>query len=289
MEELGYALAPVPFLSNAAAGLVLQAAGRTSRRSAGCPGSPRASSAGRWACCAARATLVPDADGASVIVLCGPRRAGGRALGGRGRAGRRPWTRRAASRGCGAGWGGARGRHRRASPRRWWPVRRAGRRRPAGDGDGRGVRARPQAVRAADRRLPGRLAPLRADAARDRGRPLGHLLRRVDRGRRAGVAPLAASMAKAYASDAGWRVCTSSLQVHGGIGFTWEHDLHFFLKRAKVDGLLLGSAREHRDASRSLSSVAAKPGRRPSPLPRQRGRERRQHPVAARARPGAPS
>jgi hypothetical protein len=65
--------------------------------------------------------------------------------------------------------------------------------------------------------------------------------------------PLAACMAKAYASDAGWRVCTSSLQVHGGIGFTWEHDLHFFVKRAKVDGILYGSAREHRDAVAELS------------------------------------
>ena len=45
----------------------------------------------------------------------------------------------------------------------------------------------------------------------------------------------AASGAKAYSSDAGWRVCGSSLQVHGGIGFTWEHDLHFFLKRAKTE------------------------------------------------------
>jgi alkylation response protein AidB-like acyl-CoA dehydrogenase len=66
--------------------------------------------------------------------------------------------------------------------------------------------------------------------------------------------PLAACMAKAYASDAGWRVCTSALQVHGGIGFTWEHDLHFFLKRAKVDGMLYGSAREHRDAVAELSA-----------------------------------
>ena len=54
-------------------------------------------------------------------------------------------------------------------------------------------------------------------------------------------------MAKAYASDAGWRVTASSLQVHGGIGFTWEHDLHFFLKRAKADGILFGSAGEHRE------------------------------------------
>ena len=47
-----------------------------------------------------------------------------------------------------------------------------------------------------------------------------------------GSAIRAASMAKAYASDAGWRVTASALQVHGGIGFTWEHDLHFFLKRS---------------------------------------------------------
>jgi alkylation response protein AidB-like acyl-CoA dehydrogenase len=67
--------------------------------------------------------------------------------------------------------------------------------------------------------------------------------------------PLAACMAKAYASDAGWRVCTAALQVHGGIGFTWEHDLHFFLKRAKVDAQLYGSAREHRDAVAGLSAA----------------------------------
>ena len=73
---------------------------------------------------------------------------------------------------------------------------------------------------------------------------------------------LAGCMAKAYASDAGWRVCTSSLQVHGGIGFTWEHDLHFFLKRAKVDGILYGSAREHRDAVADLSAVAEPAQRR---------------------------
>ena len=42
-------------------------------------------------------------------------------------------------------------------------------------------------------------------------------------------------MAKAYASDAGTRVTGASLQVHGGIGFTWEHDLHLFLKRAQSD------------------------------------------------------
>ena len=47
-----------------------------------------------------------------------------------------------------------------------------------------------------------------------------------------------------------------SLQVHGGIGFTWEHDLHFFLKRAKVDGALFGSAREHRDRVADLHAAS---------------------------------
>ena len=60
------------------------------------------------------------------------------------------------------------------------------------------------------------------------------------------AAPLAAAMAKAWASDAGPRVVASSIQVHGGIGFTWEHDLHFFLKRAEANARTLGNAREQR-------------------------------------------
>jgi alkylation response protein AidB-like acyl-CoA dehydrogenase len=69
--------------------------------------------------------------------------------------------------------------------------------------------------------------------------------------------PLAAAMAKAGASDTGWNVTASALQVLGGIGFTWEHDLHFFLKRAKVDGALFGSAREHRERVAELSGLGA--------------------------------
>ncbi len=59
--------------------------------------------------------------------------------------------------------------------------------------------------------------------------------------------PLAASMAKAYASDAGWRVPNASIQVHGGIGFTWEHDLHFFLKRGRANAAMFGDAKWHRE------------------------------------------
>jgi alkylation response protein AidB-like acyl-CoA dehydrogenase len=72
-------------------------------------------------------------------------------------------------------------------------------------------------------------------------------------------AALAASVAKAYASDAGWNVAASALQVHGGIGFTWEHDLHFFLKRARTDGHLLGSARQHRERVAELAGLSRAP------------------------------
>jgi alkylation response protein AidB-like acyl-CoA dehydrogenase len=61
------------------------------------------------------------------------------------------------------------------------------------------------------------------------------------------TAGVATNVAKAYASDCGARVTASALQVHGGIGFTWEHDLHFFLKRAQANAHAYGDARWHRD------------------------------------------
>jgi alkylation response protein AidB-like acyl-CoA dehydrogenase len=67
--------------------------------------------------------------------------------------------------------------------------------------------------------------------------------------------PLAASMAKARASDAAWHVAASALQVHGGIGFTWEHDLQFWLKRARAGGELFGPARMHRERVAALSGL----------------------------------
>jgi alkylation response protein AidB-like acyl-CoA dehydrogenase len=57
---------------------------------------------------------------------------------------------------------------------------------------------------------------------------------------------LAASTAKAWCSDAARRVAASGLQVHGGIGFTWEHDLHLYLKRVELDGWSFGDAAFHR-------------------------------------------
>lgn len=58
--------------------------------------------------------------------------------------------------------------------------------------------------------------------------------------------PLAAAMAKAQASEASWAVVASALQVHGGIGFTWEHDLQFLLKRIRTDSRLLGTPKQER-------------------------------------------
>ena len=65
-------------------------------------------------------------------------------------------------------------------------------------------------------------------------------------------ARLATYSAKAYASDAAVDVCRSALQVHGGIGFTWEHDLHLFLKRAEANAHAYGDARWHREQVASL-------------------------------------
>jgi len=58
---------------------------------------------------------------------------------------------------------------------------------------------------------------------------------------------LAASMAKSWCSDAARRVMATGLQVHGGIGFTWEHDLHLYLKRSQLDQVSYGDAAWHRD------------------------------------------
>jgi alkylation response protein AidB-like acyl-CoA dehydrogenase len=60
-------------------------------------------------------------------------------------------------------------------------------------------------------------------------------------------APAAASAAKVWSSDAARRVMASGLQVHGGIGFTWEHDLHLFVKRSQLDQMSFGDADAHRD------------------------------------------
>jgi len=58
---------------------------------------------------------------------------------------------------------------------------------------------------------------------------------------------LAASVAKAYVADASRKVCGEAIQVHGGIGFTWEYDLHIYFKRAKALEAMYGDVDYHRE------------------------------------------
>ncbi|MFF7547232.1 acyl-CoA dehydrogenase family protein [Streptomyces canus] len=59
--------------------------------------------------------------------------------------------------------------------------------------------------------------------------------------------PAVASLAKAFCSDAGVQATEENIQVHGGIGFTWEHPAHLYLKRAKTSQLLFGDPAYHRE------------------------------------------
>ena len=56
--------------------------------------------------------------------------------------------------------------------------------------------------------------------------------------------PIAASVARIAATEAGWFVTKENIQTHGGMGFTWQMDCHLYYRRAKVLGLALGGARE---------------------------------------------
>jgi alkylation response protein AidB-like acyl-CoA dehydrogenase len=60
-------------------------------------------------------------------------------------------------------------------------------------------------------------------------------------------APLAVSIAKMYASDAARHVGNHGIQVHGGMGFTWENDLHLYYRRAKASETMLGDSAFHRE------------------------------------------
>ena len=100
----------------------------------------------------------------------------------------------------------------------------------------------------ADRQLPGDQAPLRRPAARGRVAALGGAATRPRPWRRAPRrCPSLAALVKAYASDTYFHVAAENIQIHGGIGFTWEHDAHLYFKRAKSSELFLGDGSYHRE------------------------------------------
>ncbi len=73
-----------------------------------------------------------------------------------------------------------------------------------------------------------------------------------------GLLPEAAALAGAAAADGGREVTASAIQAHGGIGFTWEADVHWLYKRAQLDAAMLGGSRRHREAlARSAASRVA--------------------------------
>ena len=260
MEEMGYALAPSPFFSNAAAGLLIRHAGSDEQKRRWLPGIATGEAAGTVGVVAnGRAPLVPDAEEAAVIVLVDGDRA---TLVERGAADvERVDT--------------------IDSTRRFAAVTADGGEALEGDVQA-GLDRIATALAGELTGLAQRTMEMAVDYSKERKqfeRPIGayqavshrcaQMLMEVESARAltyfaayaADFEPdelsLAASSAKAYASDAGWRVSASSLQVHGGIGFTWEHDLHFFLKRAKTDGHLFGTARQHRDRVADLGMAAA--------------------------------
>jgi len=259
-EELGYALAPSPFLASAAAGLVLAHAGSDEQRARWLPALAAGEAVGTVGMVTeGEAPMVPDADRADVLVLLD------------------------GLSGMVVEAGGAEVELEATidSTRRFARVRA-----PTGDPlpgdplpalDTVEVALAAELVGVAQRAM--EMAVAYAKEREQFGRPIGayqavshrcaQMLLEVESARSTMLyaawaadhepesLPLAASMAKAYAADAGWRVTSSSLQVHGGIGFTWEHDLHFFLKRARTDGHLFGSPRSHRERVAALAGLGA--------------------------------
>jgi alkylation response protein AidB-like acyl-CoA dehydrogenase len=66
---------------------------------------------------------------------------------------------------------------------------------------------------------------------------------------------VAAAIAKAYCSEAYFHVAAETVQVHGGIGFTWEHDAHLYFRRAKSSQLMLGDEHYHRERFAALTGI----------------------------------
>jgi alkylation response protein AidB-like acyl-CoA dehydrogenase len=260
-EELGYACAPVPYLSNAAAGLAIEVAGSDEQREGWLPGIASGEARGAAAFTADEEALVPDAEGAAVLVL--PEGDGARLV--------------------------------QASDAQVEPLELIDSTRSYARVGADGGEVLPGDVAAAICRvfvavaaeLTGvaqRAIEMAVEYAKEReqfGRPIGsyqavshrcaQMLFDTEEARSltyyaAWTAdaepeslPLAAAMAKARASDAAWSVTASALQVLGGIGFTWEHDLHFLLKRARTTGQLMGPARQQRESVADLVGLAAEP------------------------------
>jgi alkylation response protein AidB-like acyl-CoA dehydrogenase len=245
LEELGYACAPVPFLGSALAALAIEHAGSAEQQERWLPG--LASGELRGALGTAE-QLIPDAPGADVIVVVDP--AAGSAHVAEG------------------------GEDVEAID----PTRRHGRigtpPTPGEALEGDVAAAVDRALVAVSAELVGvcqRALDMTVEYVKERkqfGVPVGtfqavhhaaaQMLMDTEGGRSATYyaawaadaeperLPMAAAMAKAWTSEGGRSVTGSAIQLHGGIGFTWEADVHWLYKRAQIDSALLGGAGAHR-------------------------------------------
>jgi alkylation response protein AidB-like acyl-CoA dehydrogenase len=240
LEELGYACAPVPFLGSALAALAIEHAGSPDQQQRWLPG--LASGELRGALGAADG-LIPDAPGADVVVVVD------------------------------AAAGTAHVADGVEEVEAIDPTRRHGRVGSGSTGEalqGDVQAALDRALVAVSAELVGvcqRALDMTVDYVKERkqfGVPVGtfqavhhsaaQMLIDTEGGRSATYyaawaadaeperLPMAAAMAKAWTSDGGRSVTGSAIQLHGGIGFTWEADVHWLYKRAQLDSALLGSA-----------------------------------------------
>jgi alkylation response protein AidB-like acyl-CoA dehydrogenase len=255
-EELGYACAPVPFLSNAIAGLVIDGGGSDEQKERWLPGIASGEARGAAALDLENPALVADAEGAAVLAI---------PVGDTGRLveaadatiepielidATRSFARVSAS--GGEELPGETGMH---------PAMVA----LAAELTGVAQRAMEMAVEYAKEReqfdrpigayqaVSHRCAEMLYET--EESRSLTYYAAWAANAEPESL-PLAAHMAKARASDAAWRVTASALQVFGGIGFTWENDLQFLLKRAKVSGQLLGGSAGHRERVATLAGLS---------------------------------
>jgi alkylation response protein AidB-like acyl-CoA dehydrogenase len=248
LEELGYASAVTPFLGTALAGLTIQAAGSDSQRERWLPG--LASGELRGALGMARGgagDLVPDAPGADVVVLVED---GALTL-------------------VAAADAAIDAVDSIDQTRRYGSVTGGGEPLP-GDAQGAidraAVAVSAELVGICQRGLEMGVAYVKERKQFDT--PVGayqavshrcaQMLRETESARSATYyaawaadadperLPEAAALAKVAASESGREVTASNIQVHGGIGFTWEADAHWLFKRAQMDSALLGSAGTHR-------------------------------------------
>jgi alkylation response protein AidB-like acyl-CoA dehydrogenase len=261
LEELGYAVAVTPHLGSALAALVIQSAGSDEQRERWLPGLAGGQQRGALAVLSdGVAELVPDAPGAEVIVLADPLA------------------------GTASVTAGGAEEVKSIDPTRRYGRVSAGNGEPlegdVADGLGRALIA----VSAELLGISQRALEMTVEYVKERkqfGVPVGsfqavqhraaQMLLDTEGGRgavyygawAAGGAPErleeAAAMAKAWTSQAAKATTAAAIQLHGGIGFTWEADLHWLFKRAQLDSAFLGGPSEHHTR---LARLAA---RQPAP------------------------